>query len=494
MAITNFLNFTTNAVPTTGDYLVGFVDDAGNRGQYEYKTTFQTLFDAYGTYASGLSGVTPDQLSTGHPSWNVGGDFTVPGQLNASSSIVGSSNISTTNGTIFSQGATNQLAAYDRNGSGAYASLYKVGGNNYLAGTTSGTVITYTSGGLVGIGTTDPNTTLTVKGTISASNIITTQNIVNGTPLCYRNELINGDMRINQRNAGAAATCALGYTYTSDRWVIGADGGAVTSQRINNSNLYSLRITGGVGNTAVSINQRVESANSAKLANQTVNLSFKALASVSTSVQWTIAYPTVQDNFTAFTAISSGTITATTSNIAFTTGPIVLPTNVSNGLVVRFVLTNHTAGKTFDLTNVQLEQGSVATPFEYRPIGTELALCQRYYEKSFDLETAPANGTATTLATVNGAYYGVSLNGNFGGAYTPFKVTKRAVPTITAYGNSSGYWGYSNTSTQTTLTYSASIGVGTSPGIGQGGFYSIQQVVNAAFVVIGGHWTANAEL
>jgi len=170
--ITNFLNFTTNAVPTTADYLVGFVDDAGNRGQYEYKTTFQSLFNAYGTYASGLSGITPSQLSTGHPMWNAGGDFTVPGQLNANNAIVGSSTISTTNGTIFSQGATNAVAVYDRNGSGAYASFYKVGGNNYLAGTTSGTVITYTSAGNVGVGTTTPNTTLTVNGSISANNVI----------------------------------------------------------------------------------------------------------------------------------------------------------------------------------------------------------------------------------------------------------------------------------------------------------------------------------
>lgn len=50
----------------------------------------------------------------------------------------------------------------------------------------------------------------------------------------------------------------------------------------------------------------------------------------------------------------------------------------------------------FYITGVQLEEGTVATPFEHRPISVELGLCQRYYEKSFNLSTAPANNTSET--------------------------------------------------------------------------------------------------
>ncbi len=55
-----------------------------------------------------------------------------------------------------------------------------------------------------------------------------------------------------------------------------------------------------------------------------------------------------------------------------------------------------TASADWYLTGVQLEIGTVATPFEHRPISVELSLAQRYYEKSFNLSTAPANNTAET--------------------------------------------------------------------------------------------------
>ena len=69
-------------------------------------------------------------------------------------------------------------------------------------------------------------------------------------------------------------------------------------------------------------------------------------------------------------------------------------------------------------TNVQLEPGPVATPFEHRPIGTELALCQRYY---YPVQVADIQ----TFASGPGVY----LNANL---VTNFPVTMRIAPTITA--------------------------------------------------------------
>jgi len=207
-----------------------------------------------------------------------------------------------------------------------------------------------------------------------------------GGAFSFRNKLINGDMRIDQRNAGAVSTNILAnYTYSVDRWTIGSSGSATTSQRITDptTGLYSLRITGATGNTSISFNQRIESQNSLELVNKVVNLSFDSFASTNTTLQWIIQYPTATDNWSSDglgTTIASGSVNVTTTRTTFNTGPISLDTNVSKGLLVRFVVLNHTSGRTINLTNVQLEVGPTATPFEYRPIGTELALCQRYFE------------------------------------------------------------------------------------------------------------------
>ena len=90
-----------------------------------------------------------------------------------------------------------------------------------------------------------------------------------------------------------------------------------------------------------------------------------------------------------------------------------------------------TSGATFYITGVQLEAGTTATPFEQRLYGTELALCQRYYETFVN-------------ATVQGIFYDgySSITGQSMGINMPYKVTKRAAPTITSVGS----WSTSNIS------------------------------------------------
>lgn len=83
---------------------------------------------------------------------------------------------------------------------------------------------------------------------------------------------------------------------------------------------------------------------------------------------------------------------------------------------------------TFDIAQVQLEEGSVATPFEQRPYGLELSLCQRYYEVVAAYQAFVAFGTAT------GGYVSFS-----------YVVKKRAVPTITSLGSQLAFLGTSNT-------------------------------------------------
>jgi len=88
-----------------------------------------------------------------------------------------------------------------------------------------------------------------------------------------------------------------------------------------------------------------------------------------------------------------------------------------------------TAGNNFFLTGVQLEVGPTATEFERRSFGDELRLCQRYFEKSYPQSTA--------VATANGAnvyvYPAASIINGHWYLTLPFKVTKRAIPTVTTY-------------------------------------------------------------
>jgi hypothetical protein len=97
-------------------------------------------------------------------------------------------------------------------------------------------------------------------------------------------------------------------------------------------------------------------------------------------------------------------------------------------------------GETFYITGVQLEKGSTATEFEQRGIGTELALCQRYYAKTFPMSTAPANG----IGSYDGVFYSETPSGIMPVAMWQFPVNMRAAPTITTFnmraGGTSGQW------------------------------------------------------
>jgi len=133
---------------------------------------------------------------------------------------------------------------------------------------------------------------------------------------------------------------------------------------------------------------------------------------------------------------------------------------------------------TFDIAQVQLEEGSVATTFESRHIQQEIALCQRYYEKSYDTTIAP--GTVSS----NGILFTYS---GTTGTWTPnisFKQTKRTVPTMTPY-SVAGTAGYT-TSASSNFAY-------TITNIGANGG-STQTMSSTSSVIYYMHWTADAEL
>jgi len=94
---------------------------------------------------------------------------------------------------------------------------------------------------------------------------------------------------------------------------------------------------------------------------------------------------------------------------------------------------------TFDIAQVQLEEGTVATPFEHRPIGVELGLCQRYYFKTFNQSDAPAQAVG-----LSGSLVGSSAVNNISFTSTmKLPVSMRTTPNpITLYSttNSNSNW------------------------------------------------------
>jgi len=140
-----------------------------------------------------------------------------------------------------------------------------------------------------------------------------------------------------------------------------------------------------------------------------------------------------------------------------------------------------TNGATFYITGVQLEKGSTATSFDYRPY--ELQLCQRYYETSYASGTVP--GTATTANII---WWYAAAAGNYNNQITFYKVTKRVDATIVFY---SSLGTSANITNQDTVTNVAGrlIASGTNNIAIGANNVSIGQSVAITY-----HYTASAEL
>ena len=269
----------------------------------------------------------------------------------------------------------------------------------------------------------------------------------NSNGVFFRNRIINGDMRIDQRNAGAAVTTSGAYPV--DRFFIAnATDGAFSAQRDTVAPIgftNSLKFTTTTADTSLGTSQiiyacqAIEGFNTSDFnwgtANaQTVTLSFWTRSSLTGTFGGTVrnagsgsfrAYPftytiSAANTWEYKTVTISGDTTGTwaTDNTAgiYVFFGLGVGTSLS-GTAGAWASSNlvsatgavsviGTLNATWYITGVQLETGSVATPFERRPYGTELMLCQRYFEK----------GSFVSATAIN-----------TGGIYPsfPFKVTKR---------------------------------------------------------------------
>jgi len=248
----------------------------------------------------------------------------------------------------------------------------------------------------------------------------------------FKNRILNGSMIVDQRNAAASQTftAAGALAYSVDRWYAYCTGANVTGQQVAGSTTPTVtqnryRFTGAASVTAVGFGQRIEQKNSYDLAGSTCTLSADlAISATLTTVTWTAYYATTTaDTFGSLasptvTSIATGTFTVSATVTNFTTN-ISIPAAATTGIQILFTVGALTAGLTWTIGNVQLEKGSTATSFDYRPYGTELALCQRYYAKM-----TASTGTFTAFGS------GLFTNGTTGNIFLKYPVTMRSAPTI----------------------------------------------------------------
>jgi hypothetical protein len=262
------------------------------------------------------------------------------------------------------------------------------------------------------------------------------------------------------------------------------------------SNKFALRISRTSGDTqtnALNLYQPIEQTISQSLAGGNATLSFilgtGANISSLTGHAVNIYYQTSltdQGVGGAWTAIGVQLFSVTANAIygARQGYTFAIPVGATQLMVqVSFAVTG-TAGadESFYITEIQLEPGSVAAAFERRPIGIELALCQRYFEKSYNQADPP--GTAGYI-TQGGAFLGVNISDAIGN--TQFSVPKRAIPTVTIYNPTTGVSGQArNNPAGTTLAMAPT-------DISQVGFNRLTGSIpsNNVFSAM---WTASAEL
>ncbi len=350
--------------------------------------------------------------------------------------------------------------------------------------------------------------TLNVTNLAGPSNTGTaaTLSSINGGPISgARNRIINGNFDIWQRGTSTATWVApITNYYWADRWVANSSGtggaGSLSQQAFTPGQtdvpgeptfFQRWQITSAAsGQTAGNcwIEQRIEDVRT--LAGQTATLSFYAKGTGTLpNIFATQTFGSGGSTQVAYTLASNVVLSSTWTKYTYT----VSLASISG----KTVGTNHYVGitfmvplnttYTFDLAQVQFEPGTVATPFECRSYGQELALCQRYFETSFDgVAVGTTGNTASCLFYVNinvGDFY------NYGSSQ--YQQQKRATPTVTIYSPLNGATGVLYN-----LSTNSNVGNAGVASVGTRGFRlfcsnSAMSPANSAHAI---HYTASAEL
>jgi hypothetical protein len=427
--------FTNNGAPLVGGKL------------YSYAAGTTTPLATYTTYAGNVANTNPVILdSRGEANvWLTSGVLYKLALYDADNALIWTvDNVSSINDGIFSgpvSGTTGTFSGALTAASGTFSGAVS-GTTGTFSGAVSGTTGTF-SGAVSG-------TTGTFSGNVQMAS-------ANGGQLAgLRNKIINGNMGIFQR--GTTAVTTSGNYGPADRWVTLVVGDTFSTARgsfVSGDTLYD---TGGaqfyteIGVTSVAnaanftnIQQKIEDVR--LLAGQTVTVSFWAKAAgsgLTIGLEITQQFGTGGSPSTQVTG--TGQSQLLTTSWAQYTKTFTVPSingktigtdaNCSSTQLIFWLDAGSNfntrsgsigqASKTVSIAQVQVEIGSISTPFEFRPNGMELALCQRYYE------VMPQAGTGSIQTSIG---TGQNTSTTAGSVPITFKVTKRATPALTNSGS-----------------------------------------------------------
>lgn len=281
------------------------------------------------------------------------------------------------------------------------------------------------------------------------------------------NAIINGDMRVGQRANFSSLTSIADGAYGLDRWValgsgssgVGSSGQNVNIQQMNDAptgGLNSMRMQATTNGLKFGCVQIIENRNIAGIRAGTVTVSFKAKDSAgitdvrcavlgwsggadavtrdvvaSTGTPWLSSPPTLAANWSYLNTPVNLNVTNTFASYSVNANV----TGNPNNLAV-FIWVNSTTHTTVDdllVTDVQIESGAIATPFQRKTFQEQLTECQRYFEKSYEYPTAI--GTAVVPNCVQSIFVSVTGTSTASGTYA---VTKRVTPTLQLFSTNTG--------------------------------------------------------
>ena len=206
-----------------------------------------------------------------------------------------------------------------------------------------------------------------------------------------RNWLINGDFQVSQRGAFTTASTYAANTYYVDRWKGGVSG-SFTSQRNLNQTLPNGKITTSyrvtsTGGAYAGIQQWIE--DYSVFSGQLATFSFWAKTN---KAGCSASFYTVANQFNVVSDIVAD------EQWHYYQATALVPTGGTAMRPEVWTGTGASSGDYLELAQVQLELGKVATPFEHRSYGEELALCQRYFYR-LNTANAPYSITGVVGAT-----------------------------------------------------------------------------------------------
>ena len=248
-----------------------------------------------------------------------------------------------------------------------------------------------------------------------------------------RNIIINGAMEVAQRGTSASSKTTSDY-YTCDRWRTEASGATFnTSQQSNSASdmattgaKHFLRMEVTTANNNSGISQKIEAKNIRQFKGEKLTLSFYAKGTNPNGGSFDVVRQF--DDGSASSTQEKSSLTVTSSFVKYTytfdypdEGSVTM-TDANAKMALSFLQPDgdsSTNAWTLDITAVQLEVGSQATPFEQRSFGEELALCKRYFRR-WD----------STTSSFNNICIGYTLGATKGRGVVHYPVEMRASPTV----------------------------------------------------------------